>query len=409
MRKITTSIPLRFVVSVALIAATVAFAPVNMAVAQDWRIEPAFRVGAEFDDNATLNVRTDEEVELQGYLLDLSADFSYGSPTSSFTIQPRLLSRNYSDEPDFDSNDYFLRSRYVYTGQANTFGFRVNFDSQAIRTAEGTDSDLDIEDPDEIPGTGSGRTFISGQRDNWWFVPYWRYQISDTSSFGATVSYTDATYDEQLVQVLNDYTDFRINLDYRHAISAATTLVYGATTRRYDSSNSLSQIDGYGFSGGFERAISETMRLSARIGAEKTDTPEFQSDPEFVGNISLSRSLKTINLFLQFRRGVEASGIRSLSVRDSLSLNFRRRLSEKIAAGLGVRAYKSRGIGNATIDDRNYVQLHASMNWYLTPTFTVDAEYRYSVLDRKGQIDEGSNSNRINVWFTWQPRTAPSN
>lgn len=409
MQKIVTSAPHRSVLYGVLLATAAVIVPVDSAVAQDWGFKPTIAVGAEYDDNATLDIRTDEEVELEGYLFDLSALISYASPKSEFSFEPLWRSRNYPDEPDFDSDDVFLRSRYSYIGNSNLFGFRVNFDSQSVRTAERSDSDLEIEDPDEIPENDSGRTFLNGHRDNWRFVPYWRYLISDTSSFGATIRYVDATYDEQLVQVLNDYTDLRLNLDYRHGVSAVTTLVYGGTVRDYETENADSGIKGYGIFGGFDRAMSSTMRLKARIGVEKTDTPDVETDPEVVGSIGLTRNIKTINLFAQYRRSIQASGTRSLSIRDQISLNFRRRLTEKISAGLGVRAYKSRAFGDgSSIDDRKYVQLHASVRWYLIPTFTIETEYRYTVLDREG-IGEGSNSNRVNLWFTWRPNTTPSN
>jgi hypothetical protein len=381
--------------------------PVDSAVAQDWKFEPVIGVGGEFDDNATLDIRTDEEVELEGYLLDLSARISYLSPKSAFSFEPVWRSRNYSDEPDFDSDDLFLTSRYAYSGTANSFGFRVNFDSQSIRTAERSDSDLDIEDPEDIPENDSGRTFRNGTRDNWRFVPFWRYQISDVSSFGATVRYVDATYKDQVVQTLNDYTDLRLNLDYRHDVSAVTTLVYGGTVRDYESENADSGIEGYGIFGGFDRAMSSTIRMKVRLGVEKTDTPDVKTDPELVGSIGLTRNIKTINLLAEYRRSIQASGTRSLSIRDQVSLNFRRQLSEKITAGLGVRAYKSRGFGvGSSIDDRNYVQLLASVRWYLMPTFTIETEYRYTVLDRLiADSSEGSNSNRVNLWFRWQPNS----
>jgi hypothetical protein len=352
MQKITTSIPHRYSVCVVLMITAVVLAPVNPAMAQDWRFEPAVAVGAEYDDNATLDIRTDEEVELEGYLIDLSARISYASPKSRFSFEPVWRSRTYPDEPDFDSDDTFLLSRFTYNGNANSFGFRLNFDSQSIRTAERSDSDLEVEDPDDIPDNDSGRTFRNGSRENWRFTPYWRYQISDSSSFGATVKYVDASYKDQIVQVLNDYSDLRLNLDYRHDVSAVTTLVYGATVRDYDSDNADSEIKGYGIAGGFDRAMSPTIQLSARIGVEKTNLSEVESDPEIVGSIALTRKVKTINL-----------------------------------------------------DDRNYVQLHASVLWYLVPTFTIETEYRYTVLDRLGAISEGSNSNRVNLWFTWQPNT----
>ena len=407
MQKIIKSAPHRPVLSIVLLVTAAVIVPVDSAVAQDWGFKPTIAVGAEYDDNATLDIRTDEEVELQGYLFDLGAVISYASPKSKFSFEPLWRSRNYADEPDFDSDDVFLRSRYAYIGTANQFGFRVNFDSQAIRTAERSDSDLEIEDPEEIPENDSGRTFRNGSRDSLRFVPYWRYQISDTSSFGATIRYEDANYVDQVVELLNDYSDLRLNLDYRRDVSAVTTLVYGGTVRDYESENADAGIKGYGIFGGFDRAMSSTIRMEARIGAEKTNTPDVKTDPEIVGSIGLTRKIKTINLFAQYRRSIQASGTRSLSIRDQISLNFRRRLSEKISAGLGVRAYKSRGFGDgSSVDDRKYVQLLASVGWYLTPTITIETEYRYTVLNREG-INEGSNSNRVNLWFTWQPNTAP--
>lgn len=406
MQKITTSIPHRYSVCVVLMVAAVVLAPVNPAVAQDWRFEPAIAVGAEYDDNATLDIRTDEEVELEGYLIDLSALIAYSSPKSTFSIQPIWRSRNYQDEPEFDSDDTFLNSKYTYIGNANSFGFRFNSNSQAIRTAERSDSDLDVEDPEDIPENDSGRTFRNGTRQILRFMPFWRYQVSDTSSFGATVRYVDAAYKDQVVQVLNDYRDVRLNLDYKHGVSAVTTLVYGATVRDYDSENVDTEIDGYGLFGGFDRAMSPTLQLSTRIGVEKTNLAEIESDPEVVGSIRLSRNVETINLFAEYRRFVQASGTRSLAIRDQVSVNFRRRLSEKISAGLGARAYKSKGLGGeSSVDDRNYVQLHASVLWYLMPTFTIETEYRYTVLDRLGVTSEASNANRVNIWFTWRPNT----
>lgn len=410
MQKTIAGAPYRPVLSVVLLFIAAVIVPVDSAVAQDWRFEPTIAVGAEYDDNATLDIRTDEEVELEGYLVDLRALISYSSPKSRFSFEPIWRSRNYSDEPDFDSDDVFLTSRYAYTGNANSFGFRVNFDDQAIRTAERSDSDLDIEDPEEIPENDSGRTFRNGTRENWRFVPYWRYQISDASSFGATMRYVDASYKDQVVQTLNDYTDLRLNLDYKHRVSAVTALVYGLTARDYESDSADAGIKGYGIFGGFDRAMSSTIQMKARIGVEKTDTPNVETDPEVVGSIGLTRNIKTINLFAEYRRSIQASGTRSLSIRDQINLNFRRRLSEKISAGLGARAYKSRGFGDgSSIDDRNYVQLHASVLWYLKPTFTIETEYRYTVLDRLGAISEGSNSNRVNLWFTWQPNATPLN
>jgi hypothetical protein len=144
------------------------------------------------------------------------------------------------------------------------------------------------------------------------------------------------------------------------------------------------------------------------IGLEDTDQPGVDPDPELVGNATLRRNLETIRMFVQYRRSITASGAGNLSVRDTVNLNFKRRLNEKIAAGLGVRAYRSRGKGaGPTFDDRDYFQLQASFSWYLTSYFVIEADYRYTVLDRTATLGESSNSNRVNLWFVYQPNTVP--
>jgi hypothetical protein len=384
--------------------------PEQSALAQDWRFEPVIKVGGEIDDNATLETRTDEEVELRGYLLDLHADINYRSPRSTFFIQPKFLLRKYPDESDFDSDDVFLRSNYRYKGAANTLGFRVFFDRQSVRTAERLDADLEIDDPIEIPDNDTGRTLRFGTRDRWRILPYWDYRFSNTSSIRAEIDYTDARYDDVIADLLVDYTDARVNLNFRRSFSALTTGVITVTGRKYESgsSDTKKSIDGVGALVGFERALSEKVDLRAMIGLEDSDQEGPDVDPEIVGDLSVVRSLETIRMFAQYRRSISASGASRLEIRDTVNFNFSRRLSEKVSAGLGVRAYQTRAKGVSQEDrDRNYVQLRASFAWYLATYFAIEAEYRYTVLDRSGELAEGANSNRINLWFVYQPNTVP--
>ena len=96
----------------ALCAVIFVVASANSALAQDWRFEPILKVGGEYDDNATLDPRTDQEVDLSGLLLDARADIYYTSPTTTFFVQPEVVTRNYNDDSDLDSDDFFLRSNF---------------------------------------------------------------------------------------------------------------------------------------------------------------------------------------------------------------------------------------------------------------------------------------------------------
>jgi hypothetical protein len=380
----------------------------NSVFAQDWKIEPIVAVGGEYDDNATLNIRTDQEVALTGYLVNMRADINYNTEATSFFIQPRALLRNYPDEASFDSNDLFLRSRFRHRGQSNTFGFRVNFDNQTVRTAERTDSDLEIEDPDEIQDDDTGRVFLAGTRSKWRLSPYWRYRISNISSIGIDIDYFDTRYDDVFAGLLTDYTDTRLNLNYRRAMSSVTTGLLTVTGRDYQALNSSNNIIGLGFLAGFERALSSQTQLKAMIGMENTDPKVAKSQSEIIGNFTLTRNLETIRMFAQYRRSLTASGASNVSLRDIMNLNFSRRLNEKISAGLGIRAYQSSVIGGRqSIDNRKYVQLQTKFVWYLSTSLVIEADYRYTILDRSNALGERANSNRVYLWFVYQPNTIP--
>lgn len=400
--------PSRPTVLVLLSLAMSVIAPPELAQAQSWRIEPVVKAGGEYDDNATLNIRTDSEVKLKGFLADLRADVTYSSATTSLFLQPRATLRTYSGESSFDSNDFYLRSRFSHKGKSSTIGFRASFDDQTVRTGERAISNLEIDNPDEITNDDSGRVLLSGGRKKWNLAPFWDYRLSKISSVRTDLDYVDAQYENTFAGVLFDYTDVRIRANYRRALSNLQTAIVSVSARNYSSGESPGDVKGYGVMVGFERILSEKMRLNAMIGMEDTQQTAVSFNPEVVGNVTLTRDLETIRMFAQYRRSVSGSGAGTLAVRDALNINFRRRLNEKITAGLGVRAYRSRGTGDSlAFDDRNYVQLQSSFLWYLSTSLVVEANYRYTVNDRSAAIGERANSNQVNLWFTYQPRTIP--
>jgi hypothetical protein len=404
-----TSRELPIVLLISCIAISAIFST-DIAQAQSWMFEPAVSVGYEIDDNASLHIRTDQEIKLQGLLLDLRAKVNYTSATTMFRVEPRAMIRDYgSGDSQFDSEDFFLRSRFRHDGQASSFGFRADFDDQTVRTAERAISDNEVEDPDDITDDDSGRVILEGTRSKIRFAPNWDYRLSTISTVGLYLDYYDVGYDDEVSGTLFDYTDARLNLTYRRAFSDVNTALVTLTGRQYDSEATVNDISGVGLLVGFERRLSEQMQVTAMIGMEDTDVPGALLDPEVIGEVTLIRDLDTIRMFARYKRSVNPSGGgRRLTVRDAINLNFRRRLSEKISAGLGIRAYQTERIPTTTADDdRQYIQLQSTFLWYLSQSMVIETSYRYTISDRNSIAGERSNSNQINVWFVYQPRTVP--
>jgi hypothetical protein len=382
----------------------------TIANSQDWGFQPVLRVGGEVDDNARLDFRTDSEIELEGLLVDASAGITFNSPRTEFDFTPRVLIRSYSDEPDFDSDDIFLTSRYKFATQNSELGFRVAFDEQQVRNAEREDADLDVEDPDDITDNASGRVGVRGERSKWRIVPQWKYNFTDISAISVEVDHFDVSYDDVFAGILTDYRDTRLNATFRRAFSSTTTGLLVGSGRSFVSDDNIeNEIDGYGAMAGFDHALSNTTSILALIGFETTDIDSLDDNTEVVGELVFRRRLETINLLAQYRRRVNASGSGQLSIRDSISLNATRRLSEKISAGLGVRAYESDPLGRVGVfvQPSRYVQLRARFTWYFMQALSAEVDYRYTVLDRGAIVGESANSNQVVVWFSYHPNTRP--
>jgi hypothetical protein len=391
-----------------LLTAVLAVSLPNFAQAQDWRVEPVLSIVVETDDNANLNIRTDQEINSTATLIDARADINYTSPTTSFFLQPRVRIRNDNDDTTLDSDDYFLKSRFKRDGILNTFGFLANFDQQAVRTAEREDVDFDAEGPEEIPNDSTGLVFLDGDRDKWRLAPFWDYKLSNLSSIGAELDYREARYDSVFAGILSDYSEARLTLDYTRALSEVTNGLILLWGRRYDSDNAPSEVDTYGLGMEVEHRLSTKTQIKVAVGVEDAIQPDVESDPEFVYSASISRRLETIRMFAEYKRIPVGTGRGRISMRDSLSINFKRRLNEKISAGIGVRAYsEDRSAVSDSATDRNYVQLRSTLEWFLTKAFVIQADYRYTAIDRGQDLGGRANSNRVNLWFRYQPYSVP--
>ena len=78
-------------------------------------------------------------------------------------------------------------------------------------------------------------------------------------------------------------------------------------------------------------------------------------------------------------------------------------MSERLAAGLGVRAYTTNALDkDVNFNERDYAQLAAQFTWALTEKLALRTDYRYTFLDRS-EADETANSNRLTLWLSYTP------
>ena len=159
------------------------------ASAQDWTFIPQLGAGAEADDNASLSTRTDEEVDLNGWLGDARLEVAYTSPGTVFSIEPRLRWLRYPDNEEFDSDDQFADLFFTHQGRYNRFRVTGGYARESIRTGERDDVDLNVEDPDDNTDNNTG-IVQEGRRERVRVRPTWEYRFSEFCSAGWTTTRT---------------------------------------------------------------------------------------------------------------------------------------------------------------------------------------------------------------------------
>lgn len=372
--------------------------------AAQWRVAPSIGAGLTYDDNFFLvddNLSTES---VNGWALGAEVRFSYDSQLTEFSLTPRLRLDKYDSDLDLDTNSAFLDFDYLYTGQLSQFQFRGSYSDETIRTGERSDIDFDVNDPDDIPSDDSGRVIGTDDRQRIFLAPNWSYRTGDRSSVRLNATYLDVTYDEVPFGFLRDYIESRIQASFEYDMSEKNTVGLSGYYRQSDFEQADSDIEGYGLHVDFQRSLSETTLLRVKMGADSTEDNTGVDRTNPIGEISVIHNLQTSQILASYRRSVQGSGAAELSVRDALSLNITRNLSEKFKVGAGIIAYQTSALDDNTVsfDERDYVQIGGLFVWRLTRALSVNFDYRYTYLDRKSS-DSDASSNAMDLWFRYSP------
>lgn len=378
----------------------------------DWQFDPVLRAAFDYDDNATLSTRTDDEVELSGYVAEASLDMIYTSPRAFLSMRPIVRTRNYGDENDtWNSDDQFFDLLGFWDGDKNSFRIFGDFSREAIRTAEIADADLDTDiDPDDIADDQTGFVSTSQRRNRYRLAPRWTHRFSNTSSLETEVSYLTTSYDETEDPVsLFDFTDINLRTQFLRNLSERTTAIFLLRARDFNSDRFGGDRQSVEIAGGLSQRVSPTTQFRVRLGIESVDQedvglPTTSIDPQPTFEFALSRQLETIRFLAQYRRRVNASGRGVLTSRDEINLRFTRDLTERVSVGLGARAYTTDTI-SGTANTQDYVQIRGQVVWRISRSFSMQADYRHVVIDRE-QFDGAADSTRFTLWLSWQPNPA---
>lgn len=395
-------------ISLPLIACLALAAPMASA---NWRVSPQLELGIEHDDNTTIDDTTGASNSDVGYGFNALATFDYESQLTEFSLTPRLRAKRYQDQDDLDSNDQFLDFDFRHERQKSMFRFRGNYSSESIRTAERSNVDFDIEDPDEIPDDDTGQVIDTGKRDRLKLMPRFTFDLTERATFGIGGSYLDTDYDDDVSQFLTGFSDYNLNTSVGYSWTQRDTISLIVSTGEYEVDSSGASFRSNGISVGYNRQLSERTRFRLTVGSDSSEDASGDDQTNTVGEVSLIRLYSTSRFIASLQRSVSGGGGGGLAIRDSLSLNISRDVTPKWTISGGVRAYQTDALASSNVGfvDRDYLQIRLASRWYLSRKFSVDLDYRYTDIDR-GVVavnQSTGTSNLISLWLNWHPRYVP--
>jgi hypothetical protein len=383
--------------------------PYNSVFAADWEILPIVNVGAQYQSNPRFNTRDSESAT--GLFVDASIPIKFVNPRTQASLSPKIQSNFYRKEinQDIERDNYFLDGNVQYGMLRSGFGATARYRNQDLISSEFND------------GSGSGGQARNDTRQITWEIsPYWAYQLSPANSTGLNGAASQVRFSPSRSGRF-DYDFTNLSATFEHVFNVKNTIELRANFSKFDSFQPGTTFQNDSTTNGLSAIVSnnfsDTLRFTANLGwartqSEVTFPPVFtvpgqgdfcfdatrppcisKSDStNFVGDLALQKSSKTIQYYASIGQTITPSSNGSEVIRRTLRGNFNKDFRRNFSAALNFTAYRQTDVG-ATEEDgsslnrrRDYVRTQASVSWKFRRELALSASYRYTWSEQSGFI-----------------------
>src|SRR5690606_13296024 len=145
-----------------------------------------------------------------------------------------------------------------YLWQSTEAGFRLDYSSQSVRTAEVLEAvpiDPDLEDPID---TETGELVrLDQDRRQALFSPYVDFGLSERSRMRLELRHIDVSYSGEEVSGRSDFDDTRFSVAVARELGALSALSVGIATSRFKADRTQNETDSVALEGSYTRTLSQ--------------------------------------------------------------------------------------------------------------------------------------------------------
>ena len=355
------------------------------AAAQSY-VVPSVELSSEYHTNRELTPVPGQADPTTGYIATAQALIGKRTPRSQTELRPRVRFQEYPDRNGVDPLDLFLDLQSDFRTRASTYSLLASASRQDTFNAEFGTAGIDTTGPETPAGhNDTGIVFIGNTRTEFRVEPSMDHDISERTSFGATVGYDKVNYQDVAVNAREDYSDVTLETLLKHEIRPLTEIEIGPYVSRYETSQNGNRTDSVGVTLGWNHDVSEISHteLSTSVERTKIDDPSFSANREtqtsWGAEFKGYRKGRASRLDYGIGRYLAASGIGSRVERDELRLQYSRKLTPRFDYRGAVRGGTEQRLGfTDNTRDRNYVRAEFFVRWFMTQTMYISAGYQYS-------------------------------
>jgi opacity protein-like surface antigen len=379
------------------IAALACSAPIPAEGAQ-WFLLPAVTARLGYETN--IDLQKDDPIDSSRLDLEVMLRGGRVSERARLTGLFQAAARRYLQDDSFDSDDFSagLNASYLVT----------ELDELGIDLKLARDTSL----ISELATTGNIRGNVPRLRAA--VSPYWQRRLSERSTLGLSLGYSNVTYDDNDFDLV-DYEQTEAEGTYSFRLSERLTLNGTLGAVSYESDDDESYVS-YSASLGAAYAVSETMTVGFFVGPElvRSSGDGDDGDDESSGaiyGIDVRKEFERGAFGLQLRRGAVPTGEGKPLLQESLSLDFDYRLSPRISFALPASIYRNEDTGidsGSDFDRRIFFSTEPSLRWRVTQDVVLIAAYRYRYQDEDATGATDSNAVFVSLSYIWPLRGSGS-
>lgn len=388
-------------------------------VARDVTVAPSIDIKCEYDDNVTFT-RTNEEDD---FLTRINPALTLNYATELLKLQSGIDIDflRYADETDLNTEhqrynlngSYQLRERYTISGNSSYVKDTL-LETYLEQTGIVDEPPIERDDR-EYYNAGMGLS----------------YQVSEQSSMTINYNHAETDYEwEEHEDSDSDSITFSFNHHFNNQLDVFTVQPYYV---RQDSE--ITKLNNYGLSLGLLHPFSETLSLSAFMGARytridytieprfegffwgvpiyhaynpDTGTWELSTEPTevhekddkwgAVADINLEKSGETLSAAIGYSRDIDFSSYGELIERDRIHCSANRKLTKRLNVSFSGTLHFTKSEGDYGDRDSRHFALRPSLRYRITENHSLSLNYSYSNYYDKNRADN-RDKDRNRIWI----------